>query len=127
MLKVIAVQDKDEQERLCGLCGTEYLPDALAYAGYDEDDFACVAQFSLKSGCAELYSLSPAAGAPENDDVMLLCGRAVLNFAYTLGSPTASCPMPDPERLPLYNKIGFRSDGGKMKADLKKLFSSHCN
>ena len=126
MLKVIAVQDKGEQERLCGLCGAEYLPDALAYAGYDEDEFACVTQFSLKRGHAELYNLSPIADAPEKSDVMLLCGRAALNFAYTLGVPSASCPMQEERRLPLFRSIGFSPDGGKMTADLKKIFSGHC-
>ena len=63
---------------------------------------------------------------PEKSDVMLLCGRAALNFAYTLGVPSASCPMQEERRLPLFRSIGFSPDGGKMTADLKKIFSGHC-
>ena len=87
MIKIIAVQDKNEQNRLCGQCGAEFLPDALAYAGYicesADGKFACIAQFSLKSGYAELYNLSPAGDTALNEDAMLLCGRAALYFAYT--------------------------------------------
>ena len=127
MLKVIAVQDKSEQERLCGLCGTEYLPDALAYAGYDEDEFACVAQFSIKEGFIELFCLAPAADLPESGDAMLLCGRAALNFAYTLGIMSARCAKPEPQRLPLFCAVGFSPDGGIMTSNLKKLFEGHCH
>lgn len=126
MLKVLSVQDKGEQERLSLLCGTEYLPDALAYAGYDDDTFACIAQFSIRAGYVELRSLSSAQGAPENEDVMLLCGRAALNFAYTIGIKQARCRLPDKEHLPLYRKIGFVPQGEGMTCDLAKLFESHC-
>lgn len=127
MIKIIPIQDKGEQERLCGLCGAEYLPNALAYAGYDGETFACVAQFSIKNSFTELYNLSPVSGAPENKDVTLLCGRAALNFAYTLGIMAARCAVPEPERLPLYKEIGFKLDGERMTCDLKNLFAGHCH
>jgi hypothetical protein len=127
MLKIIPVQDKGEQERICGRCGTEYLPDSLAYAGYEDDMLACIAQFSIKSGYVELYNLSAVTGAPENGDAMLLCGRAALNFAYTIGILQARCDMPDESHLPLYKAVGFTPDGARMTCDLKKLFESHCH
>lgn len=127
MLKIIPVQDKGEQEKICGLCGAEYLPDALAYAGYEDDALACITQFSIKSGYMELYSLSAVTGTPESGDAMLLCGRAALNFAYMIGITQARSDTPDESRLPLYKAIGFTPDGDRMTCDLKKLFESHCH
>ncbi|MGI6202323.1 MAG: hypothetical protein ACOYID_02855 [Eubacteriales bacterium] len=127
MLKILSVQDKGEQERLCALCSTEYLPEALAYAGYDDDDnFACIAQFTIRAGYVELRSLASVSGTPENEDVLLLCGRAALNFAYTIGIRQARCSLPAEKYMPLYRKIGFMPEGDRMTCDLGKLFENHC-
>ena len=127
MLKVIPVQDKNEQERLCSLCGAEYIPEALAYAGYsDGGDFACIAQFKICAGYVKLCSLSAAAGGLVDEDVMLLCGLAALNFAYTIGIKEARCDTPDEAKLPLYRKIGFAPCGDGMRCDLAMLFEGHC-
>ena len=38
MLEVLPIQTKAEQERLCSLTGSEYIPDALAYAAYGDGE-----------------------------------------------------------------------------------------
>lgn len=126
MLKITPVQDKFEQERFCSLCEAEYMPDALAYAGYDEDKFVCVAQFSIKGTGAELYSIAPVKGRDADEDTMYLCGRTILTFASDMGCGEVVCDMPDAELMPVYRRIGFVPDGGRLKADLRKPYCSHC-
>ena len=36
MLQIKPIQEKEEQERICILCGAQYDPDLLAYAAYND-------------------------------------------------------------------------------------------
>ena len=45
--EILSVQDKGEQERLCAALQYRVFAGSACYAGYDDDDnFACIAQFT---------------------------------------------------------------------------------
>lgn len=119
MFKVIAVESKTEQERLCGICNTKYMPDAFAYAAYDLNetdseigDVIGVCQFSFMGGCV-LHCLAPAEGKA-SDEAMLILGFSVLEFLRRCGFSTVFADISDTYA----NRLGFRIDGDKYSLDL---------
>ena len=90
MFKVSSVEIKSEQERLCSVCNTNYIPTAFAYSAIDIEspddttgDVIAICQFSFVGEC-RLFCLSPAEGR-ESDEAVLILGFAVLEFLRRCG------------------------------------------
>ncbi|MFY9381280.1 MAG: hypothetical protein WBI55_04900 [Eubacteriales bacterium] len=85
MLTILPIENKDEQEALCGACGIEYDPDALAYAARIDDVLAGVCQFRIQGDTAFISGLMPPTNTPDEgydyEALFIMC-RAAMRFAY---------------------------------------------
>ncbi|MBO7359561.1 MAG: hypothetical protein J6V48_00390 [Clostridia bacterium] len=127
MLEVLPIQTKAEQERLCSLTGSEYIPDALAYAAYGDGELAGTCQFRLAPDGGHILSMDRVPGH-EDFQPMFVMGRAALNFIDLCGGKTAffDCPVTDDNRLAV-GAVGFRKrDDGRYAVDLEGFFDHPC-
>ena len=127
MLKVLPIQTKTEQRELCERVGSEYLPDALAYAAYADGEFCGVCQFRLAPGGAEILSLASLPGH-EHFQPMYVMGRAALSFAETCGAERAFfIPEVNESNRLLVGAVGFRESEGGWTIDLRGAFDHPCH
>lgn len=127
MLKVLPIQTKTEQCELCGKVGSEYLPDALAYAAYADGEFCGVCQFKLAPEGVKILSLSSIPGH-ETFQPMYVMGRAALSFAETCGAERAYfIPEVNESNRLLVGAVGFRETEGKWTCDLRGMFDKPCH
>ena len=127
MLKVLPIQTKARQEELCAACGSEFLPDALAYAAYADEVFCGVCQFKLAPEGGKILSLASIPGH-ETFQPMYVMGRAALSFMETCGAERAVfLPAVDEGSRLLVRAIGFRETDGVWSCDLRGMFDSPCS
>ncbi len=125
MLKIVPIGDKKEQERMCEICGCEFLIDSLAYSCHDGDVFAGVLQFHLKGGAAYIDNITFAPGYSDNTALFIM-GRAALNYSDLVGFSDAYYLNPDDEKIAIM--IGFRKNQeGVFYFDLRGFFESPCS
>ena len=126
MFEVKPIQDKPTQEKVCSLCGVEFLPEDFCYSVWDEGKFSGVCQFNIYEDHGEVHSLI---SLPDADafQAMFTAGRAALNFidlcdvhlAYYTG---------EVQDEGLIKAIGFRqNEQGKWEMDLTGFFTKHCS
>jgi len=121
MFKIIPIQEKNEQERMCALCGMEYEPDYLAYGAYEEGRPLACAQFKIQNNCALIKSIAQVKGVSDTE-VLIFTGRAVFNFADRQGCSLVKCEPGAGSEKDLLT-VGFKKDGdGVYFADLTKIF-----
>ena len=84
MLKVLPIQSKEEQEKICALCGVEYNPDLLAYSAESDGKLAGVSQFKLTNAGGIIYDIAPAKDF-ESFEALVVMGRGTLNFIDLCG------------------------------------------
>ena len=126
MIKVIPIQDKEEQARLCTRVGIPFSPDLLAYYALDEkEEFAGICQFKTAADGGHIYHLAAPAGT-ENLDPLFVMGRATLNFLDLCGFKTAFFDGETPEDA-LLRRIGFTPDEkGIYSVNLDGFFTHPC-
>lgn len=125
MYKIKPIQTKEEQERICAICNTEYDADMLAYSALEEDgSIIGVCQFVMRDDAGYIKELVSAPGV-DDYEAMYIMGRATLNFidlcgikkAYYLG-----------EDKPLVRAVGFAPDkSGALFVDLTGFFEHKCH
>ena len=126
MFEVKPIQDKPTQEKICALCGVEYLAEDFCYSVGDEGVFAGVCQFNIYADHGEVHSLI---SLPDADafQAMFTAGRAALNFidlcdvhlAYYTG---------EVQDETLIKAIGFRQNAqGRWEMDLTGFFTKPCS
>ena len=124
MFKVMAIENKAEQERLCSVCSTQFITDSFAYATYDVEsadditgEIIAVCQFSFM-GKTVIHALSPAPGR-EEDEAVLILGFAVLEFLRRCGFQSVTA---DKTAFTLHTalRLGFMSTGEEYTLDLTK-------
>lgn len=126
MFEVKPIQDKPTQEKVCNLCGVEFLPEDFCYSVWDEGKFSGVCQFNIYEDHGEVHSLI---SLPDADafQAMFTAGRAALNFidlcdvhlAYYTG---------EVQDEGLIKAIGFRqNEQGKWEMDLTGFFTKPCS
>ena len=127
MIKVTPIQDKQEQERLCALCGIPYHPELLAYFALDSAGrFAGICQFKTDAEGGHLYHLSAPKGF-EDIDPLFVMGRATLNFIDLCGFKWAFFDGECTDDA-LLRRIGFTPDeNGRYCVDLDGFFTHPCN
>ena len=128
MLKVLPIQSKEEQERICRLCGVEYKADLLAYGAESDGELAGVCQFKLTGEGGIIYDIASAKDFSGNVfEALFVMGRGTLNFidlcdvhlAYYTG---------EVQDEGLIKAIGFRQNAqGKWEMDLTGFFTFHIN
>ena len=133
MIVVSAVQEKERQREICGLCGIGYDPDCMAYAALDSvtGELLGCAQFTLAAGgVGVLESVGTAELSAEavkeytKEGIRLVTGRAAMNFMDLAGFHTGrvSPELEKDERL--MKILGFEKDeNGVRICDLGRLFT----
>ena len=129
MLKVLPIQSKFEQEKICELCGVKFNPDLLAYSATVNDELRGVSQFKLSAEGGLVYDIAPATNTYDFEALFVL-GRGTLNFIDLCGVHYAiykgSVETEEKERL--LKAIGFkRTDSGSLEIDLNGFFTDHCH
>lgn len=132
MLKVLPIQSKQEQERLCRLCHISYRPDLLAYAATVDEITVGICQFKLTDRGGFLYDLAklPNTHSESSEcsdfEAMFVMGRGTLNFIDLCGVHRAYYCGNDPDDA-LLRAIGFRlNKSGMYEINLEGFFTDHC-
>ena len=79
MLEIKPIQTKEEQEKICGLCGVEFDVNCLAYAAHEDNKLLGIAQFRILGEYAVIYDLANADGVADVE-ALIIMGKAALNF-----------------------------------------------
>lgn len=128
MFKITPVNDKDEQRKICALCGGEYKEDYFAYVmkELETGNVMGYSQFELGSGVAYLADLRE---APMRCDfeAMFILGRQTLNFIDLCGIHKVKSEKTCADEK-LLHAIGFREeDGGELSINLEGMFDGKCS
>ena len=129
MLKVLPIQQKDEQEKICAACGVRFDPDLLAYAATVDDVLCGVSQFKLTDKGGLVYDIAPVIGGFDFEALFVL-GRGTLNFIDLCGVHKATFlgSVPDDQMRRLILAVGFKEqDDGSYFVDLEGFFTDHCH
>ena len=128
MLEVLPIESKAEQERLCALCGAEYLPDDLAYSARADGALAGVCQFRTGPGGGILHTLDVIPGFEDFEPGFVMC-RAAMSFIEMCGGEyaVASAALAQRSRA-LLSAAGFKqTKDGLPAAYLPGLFEHPCS
>ena len=129
MLKVLPIQTKDEQERICLACGVKYNPDLLAYSATVDGALAGVSQFKLTDKGGIVYDLKSVNGSFDFE-AMFVLGRGTLNFIDLCGVHFArfAGEIPDEQHERLIKAVGFKkTESGDYFVNLEGFFTDHCH
>lgn len=128
MLKVFAIQDKEQQRALCALCGVEYDIELLAYQAEVDGAPAGICQFKIGPDGGSLRHLAPVLNAPVDKQALFVLGRGTLNFIDLCGIHYARF---DGDTAPageqMIHAIGFRQgENDVWEVDLTDFFTAPC-
>lgn len=129
MLKVLPIQSKDEQEKICIACGVKYEPDLLAYSATVYGALAGVSQFKLTDKGGLVYDIAPVRDSFDFEALFVL-GRGTLNFIDLCGVHNASYlgSIPDEQTKRLIKAVGFKEqEDGSLYVNLEGFFTDHCH
>lgn len=126
MLEIKPIQNKNEQEIICKLCGIEFDIDTLAYGAYISGKLIGAAQFRIRGSSGYLYDIKNTLDC-DDKDALFIMGRAVLNYIDLHGVHEAYFENPSYQDMELIKKIGFRPcEDGKLYMNLEGFFESPC-
>ncbi len=123
MLKILPVQNKEEQEKFCGLCGIPYDADFMSYAAFDGETFRGIVNFRIAEKSCIIYKIKLYNGADDYLALYLL-GKAPLNFADMCGIKNAV--FADSDNYELADKLEFINENGNRTLNLEGYFESPC-
>lgn len=126
MLTIFPIEDKQEQERLCGVCSIPYRISALAYGAYVDGAFVGMSQFSVCDEYGTLHELAYAKGTRDREAIFIL-GRQTMNWIDLLGIHTCrTSPAAAEEKM--LRLLGFSKtdDPEVLSADMTHMFDGHC-
>lgn len=126
MFKITPVQSKEEQIKLCHLCGADYREGAFAYVMFDIDsgDIMGMSQFEI-SEYGYIFDLREPDGH-DDFEAMFILGRQTMNFIDTCGAHSCYADKTaGVERL--LKAIGFKENEGKLFCDMTGMFDGHCS
>jgi hypothetical protein len=128
MLKVYAIQDKEQQRLLCSQCDVPYDIDLLAYAAEVDNTLVGICQFKMGPNGGSLRHLAPVTALPMDKQALFVLGRATLNFIDLCGIHFARFEGDTaPAGEQLIHAIGFRQNPeGVWEMDLTDFFQSPC-
>lgn len=122
MLEIKPIQTKEEQKRICEMCGVEYFPDDMAYFASEGDKLLGVCQFNMKGGRGYISNMSNAIGV-DDFEAMFIMARQTLNFIDLCGVHGAVYLG---EESRLSKAVGFKNVDGELFMDLTGFFESPC-
>ena len=84
MLEIKPIQTKEEQKKICELCGIDFDPDCLAYKASENEKLIGAAQFRILGERGVIYDLSNASGI-DDFEALVIMGKAALDFICRCG------------------------------------------
>ncbi len=125
MLEVLPIQEKQEQEALCGRCGIPYRIEALAYKAIVDGEIRGICQFKMDSEGGKILDFASVPQGYEFEP-MFVMGRAALNFIDLCGVHTAFFDA-DCDNENLIKSIGFsRNSNNRWEMNLTDFFKEPC-
>lgn len=125
MLIVKPIQDKNIQKEYCEICGTPYIPDAMAFYAEVDGKLVGVSQFTLKNKQAFLECLAEREGS-DDWEAMFIMGRATMSFIETCGIYDCFCRAGASDEGTI-KRLGFRlNENGEWFVSLNGFFEDHC-
>ena len=120
MLTVLPIQSKEEQEKLCKLCGVSYDIDSFCYRA-DDGDFIGICQFKFEGNVGYIQNLTYAKGI-DDTEAMIIMLRATMSFMHRCGL-SRSIMKPNATTDKLLNMSGYlKNENGEYAVDLKKFY-----
>lgn len=123
MLIIKPIQNKNEQEEICKVCGVDYKPELLAYSAKEDETLLGIAQFRLNGEDGEIYDLKNADGV-DDVEALIIMGRAALSFIDLCGIKRAKMFTGD-KKLPYLLEFELNKDD-EFELDLEGYFVSPC-
>lgn len=124
MLKILPIQTKEEQKKLCDLCSVTYRPECLAYSAYDDENFVGIAQFKFSDKKVFLTDIKNADGV-EDEEALFIMGRGLLNYTDLVGIHDAFLESYEKISPSLAMRIGFFPDeNGMYYMNLRGFFDA---
>ena len=125
MLKVLPIQDKEEQAALCARCNIPYRVEMLAYKALVEEELRGICQFTMNAQGGKIVDFAHAPDAYEFEP-MFVMGRAALNFIDLCGIHRAYFDA-EYDNATLIKAIGFsKNSDGRYEVDLTDFFNEPC-
>lgn len=130
MLKILPIQDKSEQKRICELFSVPYREDMLAYSAMMDGVLCGLSQFKMTERGGSLFSLACLPDVKESFEILFTLGRASLNFIDLCGVTDAYFDGDEKDDF-LLREIGFTpNEQGVYYMNLDGFFTSspckHC-
>ncbi|MBQ9510089.1 MAG: hypothetical protein IJR55_00065 [Clostridia bacterium] len=122
MLEIKPIQEKEEQKRLCDMCGAEYKENYFAYGASVDGEPVGICQFYIKGNYGHIFDLKNVKDVSDTEALFIMA-RGVLNFIDLAGAHEAFY---DGEDSPLIHAVGFGEKDGKLYMDLGKFFAAPC-
>ena len=123
MLIIKPIQTKEEQKKICGMCGVEFDECAMAYAAREDEDIIGITQFRILGKHGIIYDLANTDGV-DDLEALIIMGRATLNFIDLCGTRDVIIKT---ENKNLPKILGFEKDAdGVYKINLEGYFDSPC-
>ncbi|MBR2986493.1 MAG: hypothetical protein IKC63_00585 [Clostridia bacterium] len=125
MLRIIPIQEKEEQKRLMTLCSIPYRPETMAYAAFDDGVLVGGAQFYFKNACCYVTDIASPEGI-DDDEALFIMGRGMLNLVDLWGIHDAYFEDPSRASKQLLARIGFwKNEKGEEYMNLRGFFTDH--
>ncbi len=124
MLEIRPLQDISEKSSACSLSGIPFDPEYLYYGAFADGQAVAVCSFEIKEAHAQILYLKSNESFTQNTDVLVILGRAVLNFLHLCGMHSVIYLHAEDS---LAKKIGFTFQNGVYSANTKYLFSKMCD
>ncbi len=125
MLTVLPIQTKDEQKKLCDICGVEFIENAFAYKA-DDNGFIGICQFTFENDCGYIKNLSYAPNAEDNE-AMIIMLRAAMSFMFRCGIVNSYIDEKATTDVLLRVSGYKKNEEGKYFADLDKFYNTPCS
>lgn len=122
MLEIKPIQEKEEQRRLCDMCGVEFKERCFAYGATVDRLPVGICQFYIKGNYGYVTDLKNVKGVNDSEALFIMA-RGVLNFIDLAGAHEAFW---ESEDSPLVHAIGFFEKDGKLYMNLGKFFAAPC-
>ncbi len=126
MFKIIPINDEGLQERYARECGTEIKKGTFAYAMIDneKDELMGFSQFEIDGNYGYILDILPRINY-QDFEAMFILARSTMNFINLCGADFCICVDLTDERL--VKAVGFKLIDGKYIADMRDMFSGHCD
>ena len=125
MLTIKPIQDKNEQEKLCQICGVLFNYNSLAYRA-DDGEFIGVCQFYFDSEKAYIENLAYAPNMKDTE-AMIIMLRAAMNFLFRCGIEHAYLIDASIDDDILKMSAFSKDENDVLYINLKKFYISPCH